>query len=61
MEDILQDVSNDHRSIYFGVQLKIMDCTQGIKLLGTSFKENELKIILADMVNHYFMLETIFE
>jgi hypothetical protein len=40
MEDILQSVSNDHRSIYFAVQLKLMDLTQSIKLMGASFKEN---------------------
>jgi hypothetical protein len=40
MEDILQTVSNEHRGIYYGVQLKIMDITQNIKLMGSAFKDN---------------------
>jgi hypothetical protein len=33
-----------------------MDITQSIKLMGASFKENELKTVLADMVSHSYML-----
>jgi hypothetical protein len=61
MEDILQTVSNGHRSMYYAVQLKLMDVSQNIKLMGTSFKENDLKIAVVDMLNHSYMLESIFE
>ncbi len=61
MEDDLENISNDHRSIFYSAQLRIIDVSQNIRALGTRLSENEIKMSTTENSNIFYMLEKIFK
>lgn len=40
MEDTLEKASNEHRTIYYSSQLRVMDISQNIRSMGLKLSDN---------------------
>jgi hypothetical protein len=40
MEDALEKASNEHRTIYYASQLRVLDISQNIRAMGVKLTDN---------------------